>query len=84
MSTHDMMDLLEKMGHKSCEIRDDGTGRVNVITSEALTRHQQEQIEASAPAGIRVLFTTKVKAQLPIPKHLERWARETAKELKKL
>ena len=72
------------MGHKSCEIRDDGTGRINVITSEALTRHQQEQIEASSPAGVTVLFTIKVKAQLSVPKGLEKWARDTAKEIKKL
>lgn len=84
MSTHDMMDLLEKMGHKSCEIRDDGTGRVNVITSEALTRHQQEQVEACSPPGVIVLFTTKVKTQMQLPRQLEKWARDVQKELKKL
>jgi hypothetical protein len=84
MSTHDMMDLLEKMGHKSSEIRDDGTGRINIITSEALTHHQQEQVEASAPPGVIVLFTTKMKGQTALPRSLEKWARDAAKELKKL
>lgn len=84
MTTHEMMDLLEKWGHKSCEIRDDGTGRVNVITSEALTRTEQEQLEASAPPGVIVLFTTKIKTNAPLPKQLEKWALDTRKELKKL
>lgn len=84
MTTKDLKELLDKFGHGNADIRDDGTGRINIITTESLSVHQQEQVEASAPAGVRVLFTTKIKAQLKVPQGLEKWARDTAKELKKL
>lgn len=84
MSTHDIMDLLEKWGHKQCEIRDEGTGRISIITQYPLHKIQQDAIEAALPPGITAFFTTKEKNAVPIPKSLQKWARDTAKEIKKL
>ncbi len=77
------MDLLEKWGHKSCEIRDEGSGRIIVMTQYPLHKDQQEMINAALPAGITAFFTTKEKNQMPVPKSLQKWAIATQKSIKK-
>ena len=81
MTTHEMMNQLERWGHRSCKISDEGTGRISIITESPLTVQQKEQIEASVNPGVKVFFTTNT-ANIPMPKGLEKWARDTKKYLK--
>ena len=81
MTTHDMMNQLERWGFKGCKISDDGTGRIGITTESPLNVQQKEQIEASVPAGVRVSFTTS-SASIPMPKGLEKWARDAKKYMK--
>lgn len=83
MTTHEMMQLIEKLGYKACEIKDDGNSRISIITSVNIDRKHQEVIEASAPAGVKVFFTIKDRTNEPLPKSLQGWARDVQKELKK-
>lgn len=82
MTTHDIMDLIEKWGYKSVKISDDGVGRINIITSEPLTKPEQRQVEACMPPGVIVLFTTNVKSQAAVPKQLEKWFNDTRRYVK--
>lgn len=83
MTTHDIMDLLEKQGYKQCEIKDDGIGRVTIITPHRVDLVCQQNIEASMPAGVKVTFVIKSSFTMHAPPQLEKWMRDTAKELKK-
>lgn len=82
MTTHDVMDLIEKWGYKSVKISDDGIGRVNITTETPLTKPEQRQIEACMPAGVIVLFTTSIKTAQPVPKQLEKWFNDTKRYMK--
>ena len=73
MTTHDIMDLLEKYGHKSAKINDDGIGRISISTETPLSLSERQHIEARMPAGVIVMFTTALKAVQPVPKQLEKW-----------
>lgn len=82
MTTHDLMDQLEKWGYRSVKINDDGIGRIGITTDSALPKHQQEQLEASMPAGVMLNFTVAIKAQQPVPKQLEKWYRDCQRYMK--
>lgn len=82
MTSHDIMDQLEKWGYRSVKISDEGTGRISIITEETLSKHQQEQIEASMPAGTSVFFTVSSKIKANCPRQLEKWFRDTKRYMK--
>ena len=84
MTTHDLMDLLKKFGHKSCKISDDGTGIVGIETNTELTFYEKQIIESAMPAGVVVRFWVNSGDKVTIPASLEKWAKSTEKELKKI
>jgi hypothetical protein len=82
MTTHDIMDLLEKQGYKQCEIRDEGTGRITIITPYKVQTSTQQQIEASMPAGVMVTFVTTAPYTMYAPPSLEKWFKEAKRYMK--
>jgi hypothetical protein len=82
LTTHELMDQLEKWGYKTVKISDEGTGRIGITTNEALSRSQQDQLEACMPAGTRIIFTVSIKKAETVPPQLEKWYRDTQRYLK--
>ena len=71
--THEVFNAIMLMGHKYCEIRDDGIFRIGIITDTSLTRDEQSEVETLMPPGIIVNFSTREKKTTTIPKALIDW-----------
>jgi hypothetical protein len=84
LTTHELMELLKKMGHKSCDISDDATGIVGIRTDRELTFYEKQIIESAMPPGVVLRFWVNSGDQVSVPASLEKWVKSTAKEIKKI